>query len=312
MNPFTVPTRPSIRKVAPLAFLLLAFPLLIAMFCLGTPTPVQAATIEKCGSINSDETWTSGNVYVITCDVTVNNGVTLTVQAGTVVKFKYFDLNIDGTLDVQGTASNRVVFTSFKDDSYGGDTNEDGTATTPAAGNWGSIQIFNSANTLDYTLIQYGGGHLNGGVYIADSSPTVEHNLIRNNKYGIYVENGSPTIKDNDIEGSSLYGLRVNNGSATVSDNTFTDSGILHLYHGANADPAYSGNTFSGTGGGAINVYGGSISDDITWENIQGLNWPYLVSSDLPINNSGTLTVTNSTIEGNCGPHSSTDRVTGR
>ena len=282
------------RKAA-LLLVLLFFILLIAIFCLGTPTPVQAATIDKCGPINSDETWTSGDdyVYVLTCDVTVMSGITLTIQAGTVVKFDGHDtdLNIDGTLDLQGSASNRVVFTSYKDDSDGDDTNGDNTATSPAPGDWGSIRLRNSTNTLDYALIQYGGGpYANGLVHIQDSSPVVEYNLIRysfNN--GIYVHNGSPTIKDNSIQDSTTYGLVVTIGSPYVTDNAFTDSGTRHLSHRANADPTYTGNTFSGTGGGAIDIDGGLLVNDITWENVQGLGWPYLVLSDLTINSGGTL-----------------------
>ena len=316
MRSLTVLHHTTIRKAA----LLLVFSLIIAVFGLGTPAPAQAATIDKCLDIDSGgETWTPDHVYRVYCDVFVMSGVTLTIEAGTVVKFvnRVDDLHVIGTLDVQGTASNRVVFTSIKDDTYGGDTNEDGSATSPAPGDWGSINLRNSANTLDYALIQYGGGGDNygnayGGVYLLDSSPTVEHNIIRyNDIYGIYVDNGSPTINANTIQDSTQYGLYVNTGSPTinsntiensgqyglvvttgsptVSSNTFTDSSTRHLYHGATADPTYTGNTFTGTGGGAIDVFGDSISSDVTWKNVQGLNWPYLLRSYLTISSGGTL-----------------------
>jgi hypothetical protein len=73
--------------------------------------PAEAATIERCGTI-PNETWTAGNVYVLTCSVIVDSGVTLTIQAGTVVKFQGSSLTVNGTLDTQGTGANRVVFTS--------------------------------------------------------------------------------------------------------------------------------------------------------------------------------------------------------
>jgi hypothetical protein len=141
MKSLTAPTHPTIRKAAPLVALLLAYSLLIAVFCLGTPTPAQTATFDKCGAIESNETWTSDNVYRVNCDVVVMSGITLTIQAGTVVNFDYWtnDLYVIGTLEVEGTASNRVVFTSIKDDTYGGDTNGDDDATSPAPGDWDSI-----------------------------------------------------------------------------------------------------------------------------------------------------------------------------
>jgi parallel beta-helix repeat protein len=136
------------------------------------------------------------------------------------VKFIYStsDLIVFGTLDVQGTADNQVIFTSYKDDTYGADTNGDGTATLPAAGDWDSIKIYNSSTTLAYALIQYGGLN-NGSIYVSIfSSPTIEHNLIRYNSTGVYVHSGSPTITQNDITGNTNYG--VYNHSTTTIDAT--------------------------------------------------------------------------------------------
>jgi hypothetical protein len=141
MKSLTVQTHTTIRKAAPLAAFLLVFSGIIIWVVLDTPPTAQSATIEKCGAIESNETWTSDNVYRVNCDVVVMSGITLTIQAGTVVNFDYWtnDLYVIGTLEVEGTASNRVVFTSIKDDTYGGDTNGDDDATSPAPGDWDSI-----------------------------------------------------------------------------------------------------------------------------------------------------------------------------
>ena len=47
-----------------------------------------------------------------------------------------------------GHADKNVVFTSAYDDEYGGDSNNDGTATTPSHYDWGYIQINNSTTKL--------------------------------------------------------------------------------------------------------------------------------------------------------------------
>lgn len=60
-----------------------------------TPLIVRAATIYRNGTITSDETWTSDNIYVIDGDLTIASGVTLTIQAGTVVKLDYSYRYID-------------------------------------------------------------------------------------------------------------------------------------------------------------------------------------------------------------------------
>lgn len=49
-----------------------------------------------------------------------------------------------------GSLSDHVTFTSYKDDTVGGDTNNDGSASAPAAGNWGGI-VFRNLNQLTHS-----------------------------------------------------------------------------------------------------------------------------------------------------------------
>ncbi len=81
------------------------------------------------GTISSDSTLTlAGSPYTITTNLTVNNGVTLTVEANVVVKF-----NTNTRLYVLGSiVATSATFTS--------------SAATPAKGDWGNIQIGNYYN----------------------------------------------------------------------------------------------------------------------------------------------------------------------
>ncbi|MBY5163285.1 putative Ig domain-containing protein, partial [Salsipaludibacter albus] len=71
---------------------------------------VSEPAIEHCGEVATNETWTADVVHTLTCDLTVESGVSLTVAAGTVVKSFDARLRVEGTLQVNGTADQPVVF----------------------------------------------------------------------------------------------------------------------------------------------------------------------------------------------------------
>ena len=69
---------------------------------------VERERIEVSGSIVEDALWESGKEYVVTGDVTVKQGVTLTIQPEVVVKFAHeradevVRLTVEGTLIADG------------------------------------------------------------------------------------------------------------------------------------------------------------------------------------------------------------------
>ncbi|MBN1888607.1 MAG: hypothetical protein JW850_11475, partial [Thermoflexales bacterium] len=142
--------------------LLLAALLLALLLASAGSSPAQARqplepAADWCGAITANTTWAAAdNPHIVTCDVTVNSGVTLTIEPGAVVKFSSwtYDLWVNGTLIADGTELAPITFTSINDNSVGGST---GTG-SPAGGDWSSLR-FNAASfgsILDYAVVRYG------------------------------------------------------------------------------------------------------------------------------------------------------------
>jgi len=103
------------------------------------------ATVTVSADVAANTTWSGNEVYLVTRVINVVAGVTLTVQPGAVVKFQGgagIAVN-QGALYAVGSATEPIVFTSYRDDTAGGDTNGDG-ASTGRPGDWREI-AFNGA-----------------------------------------------------------------------------------------------------------------------------------------------------------------------
>lgn len=150
---------------------------------------------EVMGTIDTNMTWSPDNSpYVVSGDVAVTNGATLTIKPGTVIKFAAgARLEVWGgsTMIADGTAEMPIVFTSLNDDSVAGDTNRDGSATQPAAGDWSALAFGTSTQrtygSLTHAHVRYG-----TQLVVRHSAPALRYVSSKNmSGYGLYLE--SPT-----------------------------------------------------------------------------------------------------------------------
>ena len=109
---------------------LLLFILTLLLFCAGN----VAADTPVAGFIESDTTWTlADSPYLATGNILVNQGVSLTIEPGVLIKFDSgFSLKIEGELVARGTESQLITFTSNQ--------------SSPAPGDWGYI-LFTDTST---------------------------------------------------------------------------------------------------------------------------------------------------------------------
>ena len=68
--------------------------------------------VNHCGTLTANETWGAQYVHHVTCNVTVPAGMTLTLQAGVIVKFQSSStqLIVNGILTT-GTEDRPIYFT---------------------------------------------------------------------------------------------------------------------------------------------------------------------------------------------------------
>lgn len=175
----------------------------------GTPIYLNAASSFFEGNIVEDNildgisvgasylpttTWQADLPYILEKGAVAPNSI-LTLEPGTIVKFSNGGgMEIYGKIIAQGTSAQQIIFTSLKDDSYGGDTNNDATTTQPARGSWRNIRFNSSDSILDNVIIKYGGREVEnlpwrenvGAISLnEDVEISIKNSLVEENVYAI-------------------------------------------------------------------------------------------------------------------------------
>ncbi len=190
--------------------------------CTFTPE-VPSNSVNKSGTISANETWTSDKIWILDGKVVVATGVTLTIQAGTIVKGKEGQETLASALIIQrggklmaeGTAASPIIFTSILDNIEIGQ--KVGTNLTRTDNQkWGGLIILGAApisaqsgdteTNIEGIPVTAGYG-LFGGTNATDNSGSLKYVSIRHG--GITIGEG------NEINGLTLGGV----GSGTTIDN---------------------------------------------------------------------------------------------
>jgi len=232
------------------------------------------------GTVGENQTLLNHGVpYVVDGEFRVAQLKTLTVNPGVVMKFadRYSGIHVEGILGANGTATERIYFTSLRDDSVGGDTNEDGSATTPDRGDWGSVDrgIFfhvNSSGSVTYATLRYS---VNGFVGWSTVAATVSNNVIAENSgHAIETDEWAPTMANNQI---------TNNGGYCYHFDSIMDARNLG-----------SGHTLSGNGhANAIYIGGGTVTTNRV---LADLGVPYVFEGETYVDAGRTLTISSGVI----------------
>ena len=246
------------------------------------------------GTISGSSTWNlGGSPYIVEGNVSVRDGGNLTIEGGVVVKFqgsKCLSIAYNGHLNIEATSGNSVYFTSFRDDTLGGDSNGDGNSTSPATGDWGYIYIDNN-DGVDFhdCIVRYGGyaSGNRGAIRINECSPTVQNCVIEYCVYGI------------ETFGDSHVSTYFNPARPAIRNNQISYCKYSPLLQIEYAFPVYSGNVFTNNGYQTVSVHGviqSSTALTELWNDFHETGLPYLVDSYVTLDSNVTLQIPGGTI----------------
>lgn len=184
--------------------------------------PVDEDSTFLCDNITSDTTWSKATAYSLGCQVYVNVGATLTIEAGTTIKAYRTDLNGNAPsliikpgakIMASGTEFDPITFTSAASESN-----------FPARGLWGGVIIMGRAPVFGGTQEVEGiVGQMYGGSDVADNSGVLQYVRVW---YG-----GAVIGANNEINGITFAGV----GSGTVVDHcevAFNQDDGIELFGG--------------------------------------------------------------------------------
>jgi len=206
------------------------FTLAVVISFLMSSVQTNASNIYFNGPIASNTVW-SADTVIITGDVTVNSGVTLTINPGTRIIFQgHFKLNINGVLLALGSINEKINFTINDTTGFSN--------MTLATGGWYGIRFYNNTSTdtskIVYCNFTYGKANgtnddaFGGAIYVNNFSKLIiancsfDHNAAKSNGGGIYLKKCSGLIHDNTFtynKCTSGGGIYISSGAAQVYNN---------------------------------------------------------------------------------------------
>lgn len=291
---------------------------LALLLILGISSKVSADTY-IVANITEDTVWdASSSPYVVRENIEINAEATLTLDPGVVVKMTDgVGIVVYGSLQAIGSEDQIVSITSYKDDSVGGDSNGNGTSTTPASGDWRGIRFMpGSSGSFDHVSVTYSGYNYRsklsipaiynqGGLITVNNSTLSKSNncalgqtagelyvtlsQITDHVFcGIAYYGGVLNMSGNNVE-STNYGLFMNGpGTVELSGNEFKDVRIAtDINLSEEIDFTHSNNEATG---GSFNgfIIRGTIADSTTL--VPDL-MPYIVTSGGGSTGSGEIKV---------------------
>lgn len=192
-----------------------------------TPAPKKYIS----GEIGTSTTWSNDTIYIMTSKVWINNGATLKIEEGTVIKARKqtnpndavaLIVTAGSKIMAVGTSANPIIFTSEEDalEVINGSVVTESNLNENSTGLWGGVVLIGKA-TVDIKdeiggqLIEGVASNEERGRYGANTNTTsIDTDNSGTLKYVSIRHGGASVTADSELNGLSLYGV----GSGTTID----------------------------------------------------------------------------------------------
>jgi hypothetical protein len=238
---------------------------------------VQTIIYEITTNISSPTTWTSNTVYIIKkWDFQITSN--LTIEPDTIIKFHpdegpSISITNNGNIIAKGTHDKPIIFTSYKDDEQGGDTNNDGKS-IPKASDWKGIYIEEPDSIFEYCCFYYSGP--DGAIEIWDTTVNITNCIFAYN-------NGSALNAHKATEGTKITNNTFYKNEKPLSISAVINIDDSNTFH--NPKKPLQTNTYNGI----FLEYTNSIRTNVSW---QETDVAFVIDhNDLWIEEDATLTL---------------------
>lgn len=265
--------------------------LLAAAFLLLADPQPAAAQAPACtpgphsGTITADQTWClADSPHIVDQFLTINPGVTLTIEAGSMVKSDFM-ITVNGGLTAVGSAEQPITFTSLADDGLA---------------QWRGLVFYgaDAAGDLRYVTIRRAGWSNNPAIDFNHTGLVSAKDLTQ---HALNIEHCtfSDANDGSNLDEAVFKGLYLQNSNASVTDSLFSNLGDNYnefpIYLAGNIlDVTLAGNTMTGNANNRVAIGQPPfvaaepiLTQDMTFLSEQ----PWQLEADFSVAAGATLTV---------------------